>query len=235
MNILYHLQNLHITGNNSDKSGRVDPRGTLDESDISNEMLKRGTGLTKQEILGVIDLYTDVLSDQVRAGFAVNTRLANFRPGIKGVFGSATDPFDPERHFFRASITEGVNLKKKMRTATGERTTSAAPKPFIIEYNDHGSSQTDQALTPGSIGEINGQNLKFDPQKETEGIFFVNQEDGSQTRVQVLSLHTESRLMLLVPDELTAGEYKLEVRRAYTRPTDIRTGRLNAILSVATN
>lgn len=232
MKILYHLKNLFLTGNSGDKSGRVEKRGTLDEHDIINEMLKRGTGLTRQEILGVIDLYTDVVSDQVQSGFAVNTRLANFRPGMKGIFNSATDPFDPERHFFRASITEGVDLRKKMRAATGERLTASTPKPTIIEYDDHGSSQKDNRVTPGSIGEISGENLKFNQSKDAEGIFFINTKDDVETRAQVLSLHTEGRLMFLVPDGLAAGKYTLEVRRAYTGPKDIRTGRLNATLSV---
>ena len=231
MNIQYHLTNLYITGS-SDKSGNVDSRGKLDENDIINKMLKRGTGLTKQEILGVIDLYTDVVSDQVQTGFNVNTRLTNFRPSMKGVFSSATDPFDPERHFFRASITEGIDLKKKMRAATGERLTASTPKPTIIEYKDHGSSKKDKILTPGSIGEIKGDHLKFDQSKDAEGIFFINTKDSVTTRAQVLSLHTESRLMFLVPDVLTAGNYKLEVRSAYTSPQDIRTDQLKATLSV---
>ena len=232
MNIPYHLKNLHLTGNAKDKSGQVDQRGTLDESDITNRMLKRGTGLTRQEILGVLDLYTDVVSDQVQIGFAVKTRLANFRPGIRGVFNSATDPFDPERHFFRASISEGIDLKKKMRAATGERLTASKPKPTVIEYNDHGSSKTDDKLTPGSIGELNGENLKFDQSKGVEGIFLISAKDGAETRATVLSLHTEGRLMFLVPDELAAGKYALEVRRAYTSPADIRIGRLNNTLRV---
>ena len=232
MNIPYHLKNLYITGTRGDKSGRVDQRGTLDENDISDKMLKRGTGLTKQEILGVIDLYTDVVSDQVQSGFAVNTRLANFRPSIKGIFNSATDPFDPERHTFQASISEGIDLRKKMRAATGERHTASAPKPAIVEYQDHGSSRTDERLTPGSIGEINGENLKFDQRKDAEGIFFINKEDGVETRAEVLSVHTEGRLMFLVPEGLAAGKYKLEVRRAYTSPADIRKDNLNKELSV---
>lgn len=232
MNIPYYLKNLYITGNNSDKVGRVEIRSTLDEDAICSEMLKRGTGLTKQEIIGVVDLYSEVISDQVQSGLAVNTRLANFRPVIKGVFTSATDPFDPERNYFHASISEGVLLRKKMREAVGERQTATTPKPIIIEFYDHGSATTDQKLTPGNIGEINGENLKFDQANSSEGIFFINQGDETETRVQTLSVHTEGRLMFLVPSELSPGEHALEVRRIYTSPSDIRIDQLTEILTV---
>ena len=53
-------KNLYVTGTSGDKSGRVDQRGTLGENDISDKMLKRGTGLTKQEIMGIMDLYNNV-------------------------------------------------------------------------------------------------------------------------------------------------------------------------------
>lgn len=233
MPIPYHLQDLPITPDPNDKSGRVELRGTLDESALLPEMLKRGTGLSKQEILAVIDLYTDVVSDLVQEGFAVNTRLANFRPGIKGMFRSATDPFDPARHQFRASISEGLTLKKKMREATGERKAASVPAPVIIEYFDHATSTANGALTQGGIGEIIGQELKFDPARAGEGIFFINEADTSETGVQMLSVRTEGTLMFLVPAELTAGEYILEVRRSYTSPADIRIGRFAETLTVS--
>jgi hypothetical protein len=233
MKIKYHLNNLDINQESNDKSGRVDYRGTLDENDISEKMLKRGTGLTKQEIIGVLDLFTDVLSDQIQSGFAVVTRLANFRPGIKGVFKNATDPFDPNRHLFRASISEGVALKKKMRAAVGERQVAATTKPVIVEYYDHSSATTDEILTQGNIGEIKGEHLKFDQSNSAEGIFFIHAEEGTETRAQVISLRTESRLMFLIPNGLTAGEYLLEVRREYTGPKDIRSDRLSETLSVS--
>ena len=75
MTIKYYLRDPPITNEPNDKSAWVDQRGTLDENAVLDEMLKRGTGLTKQEILGVIDLYTEVVSDQVQSGFVANNRF----------------------------------------------------------------------------------------------------------------------------------------------------------------
>lgn len=232
MNIKYHLANLAITSDPNEKSGRIDPRGTLDESVVLNKMLKRGTGLTKQEIMGVIDLYTDVVSEQVQSGFVVVTRLANFRPGIKGVFNSANDPFDSNRHHFHATISEGVVLRKQMREATGERNIAPAPLPTVSSYYDYARSTTNKWLTPGNIGKINGKQLKFEKSGKAEGIFFIRKDNQSETRVATLSTHTDGKLMFLIPTELASGNYTLEVRRSYTSASDIRIGRLNKTLTV---
>lgn len=233
MNIPYYLRDLPITDDPNDKSGKVEQRGILDESDVLDEMLKRGTGLTRQEILGVTDMYTDVLSELVQSGFIVNTRLANFRPGITGKFKGATDPFDPARHRFHALISEGIILKKRMGEATGERITVAIPGPVIIQYVNHATSEANRSLTPGSIGEIIGEALKFEEFGAGDGIFFIREDDDSETRVGTISRRTEGSLMFLIPAELTAGDYFLEVRRSYTSPTDVRTSRLNATLTVS--
>lgn len=232
MNIKYHLQNLAISSNPNDKLGRVEQRGTLDQSVIVSEMLKRGTGLSRQDILGVIDLYTDVLSDRLQEGYAVNTDLANFKPIIKGVFKGASDPFDPARHSFHASISEGVALKKKMRKATGERNAVSVTIPILTEFKDHGSSTVNEALTPGNIGEISGKELKFNRSNPLEGIFFIREDDDSETRVDTVSIVTEGRLMFLIPGTLTSGGYLMEVRRAYTSPGETRNTRFNETLTV---
>ena len=232
MSIKYHLQNLAFTSDPNDKSGRIDQRGTLDESAVMKKMLKRGTGLTKQEIMGVIDLYTDVVSEQVQNGFAIVTRLANFRPGIKGVFNGDDDSFDRNRHYFHAAISEGTVLKKRMREAIGERNTASAVMPIISGYYDYASSTANKWLTPGNIGKVSGKALKFEKSGKVEGIFFIRKDNQEETRVATLSTHTDGTLTFLIPAELTSGHYTLEVRRSYTGPSDIRIGKLNKTMAV---
>lgn len=227
MSIKYYLQNIPTTQNPSNKSGRVKQHGTLDENAILDEMLKRSNNLSKQEIFAVIDLYTEVLSDQVKEGFGVITRLANFRPDIKGVFNSAADSFDPARHNFRAAISEGVVLKRKMRSAMGERqTTSAVSAPLLADYYDYDTATSNRLLTPGSIGKITGEALKFNEFNANEGIYLIREVDNGAIKVETVSVLTDKRLMFLIPAKLAIGDYKLEVRRACKGSSEIYVGEL---------
>ena len=81
--------------------------------------------------------------------------------------------------------------------------------------------------------QITGEDLKFDPGNAAEGIFFINKEDDSETKVEMISVRTEGKLMFLVPVEITAGSYTLEVRRAYNSSANVRTGTLDKTLTVS--
>ncbi len=232
MNIPYYLQDLPIGPEPEHKVGKVQARGSLVESNVLDRMVQRGTGISREDMQATLDLYTKVVSDSLGDGYNVITRLANYRPGLKGVFNGATDPFDPKRHHFRASLSEGTDLRNKMRTASGERLVVPLPAPFLIQYMDYGSHTVDSILTPDNIGEINGQALKYDPANEDEGIFLVPEAGGDPIKVSTVSILTEGRLMFMVPSDLAVGEYIMEVRRGYTNEASIRTGTLHHTLTV---
>ncbi|NER13502.1 DUF4469 domain-containing protein [Leptobacterium flavescens] len=232
MNIPYYLVDLAIGPEPDHKAGKIQARGSLSERNILDRMVQRGTGISREDMQATLDLFTKVVSDGLAEGWAVNTRLTNYRPGIKGIFNGATDPFDPSRHHFRAALSEGADLKKKMREASGERVTVPLPAPFLIQYTDYGSHTTDSILTPDNIGEINGQALKYDAANEEEGIFLVPEASGDAIRVSTVSILTEGRLMFMVPSTLSVGEYIMEVRRGYTNQASIRIGTLHHTLTV---
>ena len=233
MNIPYYLQDLMVGPEPDHKYGRVQARGSLVERNILDRMVQRGTGISREDMQATLDLYTKVVSDSIGDGYNVITRLVNFKPGLKGVFNGATDPFDPSRHHFRAALSEGTDLRDKMRGSSGERLIMPLPAPFLIQYTDYGSHTTDSILTPGNIGEINGQALKYDPENEEEGIFLINEGGSGATRVSDISILTEGRLMFMVPHGLEPGDYTMEVRRSYTNEASIRTGTLHHTLTVS--
>ncbi len=232
MDIPYYLQDLHVGPDQDQKVGKVQPRGSLNEEDLLNRMDKRGTGISWEDMQATLNLLTQEVSDALADGYTVNMRLANYRPGLKGVFSNATDAFDASRHYFRASISEGVVLKKKMREASGERVTVPLRAPRPIQYEDHGSETIDSVLTPESIGEINGEELKYDSSNDSEGIYFIATESGEATKVETVSILTDGRLMFMVPPSLDKGQYTLEVRRAYTNEGTIRIGTFHHSLTV---
>ena len=83
--------------------------------------------------------------------------------------------------------------------------------PELLEYIDWNSGLHDHILTPGGLGQIIGQHLKFDASQIDQGVFFVT-PDGSFHQTGVVSNNTDGGLTVLVPISLTPGHYTLEVR-----------------------
>jgi hypothetical protein len=231
MPIKYYLQPNPVTPDPNDQSARVLPNASLTLEDIIAKMMQRGTTVTEADTRAVLNLFFDVVSDEVADGNFVNLPLANIRVGISGVFTSITDSFDPSRHSIRATLSPGLLLSEKMQKVRLEKTLQPLPSPVILEFLNINTNTTNSVLTPGGIGQIVGEELKFNPDNPQEGIFFVA-ADGTETKVQIIASRTEGKLVFSIPT-LPAGNYTLEVRRAYTKENIIRKGVLSDTLTVA--
>ena len=103
----------------------------------------------------------------------------------------------------------------------------------MVEYLDVNSATTNSLLTPGGIGSITGEELKYDPDNAAEGIFLVPAGGGDAIKIAVVATRTEGRLMFSIPTGIQAGSYTLEVRKGYGATSAIRVGSLNEMLEVS--
>jgi hypothetical protein len=232
MPIKYYLQPNPITPDPNDQSARVLPNASLSLNDIISKMMKRGTTVTEADARAVLNLFFEVVCDELVEGNFVNLPLANIRVGISGVFTSVTDDFDASRHAIRATLSPGLLLNEKMRAARPEKILQPMPSPVILEFLNLNTNTVNSVLTPGGIGQIIGEELKFNPDNLQDGVFFIK-SDGSETKATVFATRTLGKLVFNIPTALTAGNYTLEVRRAYTKDNVIRKGTLPEVLTVA--
>jgi hypothetical protein len=231
--IKYFLQLNPITTDPNDQSARIMSNATLSLQDIVTLATKRGTSLTETDLSAAANLLFDVISDEVANGNNITLPLVNIRPSIKGVFTSAADSFDSSRHIKRASLSAGPLLTSNMQDAKVEKLTSQLPSPILVEFLDVNSATTNSLLTPGGIGSITGEELKYNPDNATEGIFLVPASGGDTTKIAVVATRTEGRLIFSIPTGLQSGSFTLEVRKGYGANSTLRTGSLNEMLEVS--
>ncbi|MGL2965588.1 DNA-binding domain-containing protein [Flavobacterium sp. XGLA_31] len=233
MAIKFFLQPNPITPDPNDQSARVITNRVHDVDSITQEMLRRGSTITEADIQAVLKVFFEVVTDEVAEGNNVNLPLVNIKPSINGVFINATDTFDAARHIKRASISSGVLLTQKLNSATVEKTIQGQTAPALIQFTDINTQTTNSILTPGGIGQLVGEELKFNPANPAEGIYFVA-ANGTATKVTVLANRTEGKLVFSIPDTLGAGTYSLEVRKGYgTVNIMLRSGILQESLQVS--
>ena len=232
MPVRYYLQLNPMTPDPNDHSARVETLGNLTPDALAQELVNRGIITNVAQARGFITGYESVIAEKVAEGWAVNTPLMTVRPGINGVFDGATDTYDNARHSLRGKLDAGPLLEAKLATATVEKILKAAPAPVLIAFINENTGGENATITPGGIGRIVGEELKFDPAKPNDGIYFVP-ATGAAVKVTVLSNRTEGRLIFGCP-ALAAGSYHVQVRRTYgTANPVLRTGELSAPLTVA--
>ena len=207
---------------------------TLDE--IINLMMEKGTTLTRADVAATLQVYGEVVSAIIKDGSAVNTPLMNTSMSISGVFDGANDSFDKKRHTVNLNITAGTLLRDAVTKVKCEKTEGASTDPYITEVTDIVTGTANTTLTKGGVVQLVGARLKFDAKDAAQGIFFVP-ETGEAVRAAVIAENKPARLMAIIPADLAAGTYYIEVRTKILEGNKsgktLKTGRFNKALTVA--
>ena len=206
---------------------------TLDE--IIDAMMQKGSTLTRADVAAVLQIYDEVCASLIADGSALNTPLMNTSLSISGVFNGANDSFDKKRHTVNLNITAGTALKAALGKIKCEKTGTASTDPYITEVKDVVSGTVNAELTKGGVVQITGSRLKFDQKDAVQGIFFVP-ETEAPVRAAVIAENKPARLMAIIPADLEAGTYYIEVRtkmdtKGKTLKT-LKTGKFNKPLTV---
>ena len=186
---------------------------TLDE--IIDLMMEKGSTLTRADVAATLQVYGEVVSAIIKDGSAVNTPLMNTSMSISGVFDGANDSFDKKRHTVNLNITAGTLLRDAVTKVKCEKTEGVSTDPYITEVKDVVSGKTNDILTKGGVVQLVGSRLKFDAKDAAQGIFFVP-ETGEAVRAAVIAENKPARLMAIIPADLAAGTYYIEVRSKHS-------------------
>ncbi len=232
MAINYALYENHLTTDPADFAAQVDITASADTEAIADRMIQQGSTVTKPDILAVIEDLVQATESFLLEGYRVNMAgLFEMFPRVKGIFNGAADTFDPARHYVDVGANPGSRVREDVRAqASVAKQETILPAPAPLEYVDLGSGETNGLVTPGNIGTVNGHRLKYDDTQADEGIWFVS-DGGPETKVTLVQKNKPGQLVFLVPT-LAPAPYYLEVRVQFSKDGPVRTGRLDAQLSV---
>ena len=206
---------------------------TLDE--IIDLMMDKGTTLTRADVAATLQVYGEVVSAIIKDGSAVNTPLMNTALSISGVFDGANDSFDKKRHTVNLNLTAGTLLRDAVTKVKCEKTEAASTDPYITEVADIVSGKVNEVLTKGGVVQLTGSRLKFKADDTAQGIFFVP-ETGNPVRASVIAENKPARVMAIIPADLPAGTYYIEVRTKIAEGgkalKNLKTGRFAKALTV---
>lgn len=222
----------HLTSDPNDYMAVVQDLQSKTQEDVIDQMIGRGSTVTKAEALSVMEEYAASIEQLLKDGFSINTPLFNLSPSVKGVFSGPEENFNPTVHSVKINITTGTRLNSIGQQVIVERVKGSLPKPDPEYLYDHGSDTRNEVLTPGNIAQIRGSRLKFDPTDPQQGIFIIA-ADNTETKATTVSRNMPSQLDFLVPP-LAAGEYRVEIRTILYKNKELRKSALSHLLTVET-
>jgi DNA-binding domain/Domain of unknown function (DUF4469) with IG-like fold len=227
MPINYALFENHLTTDPSDYAAQVKITSSIDLDGLAQRMIDQGSTVTKPDILAVLEDATKATESALLDGSRVLFGgLVDLFPRVQGVFNGLTDTFDPARHRVDVGANPGSRIRKTIRDqAQVVKQETIKPTPAPLEYFDVNTGGTNDDLTPGGIGQLSGHRLKYDEVQADEGIFFLPDGGGAETKVVTVQKNKPGQLVFLVP-ALASDNYFLEVRARIAGGTELRIGRL---------
>lgn len=182
-------------------------RTTLNDMDLIEAMLSRGTGVTRTDMIANDELRNTVLLEQLLTGNPIQTKLFKIRLKIEGVFDGITDRFDPKRHQVRVVITPSSYLQKQVKGLYPKCKAIKKYNPILSAVYGLGQNAVLE-LVPGEYFILRGSNLYLDPADPEQGIYFMNAQK-EMTRVEEYPEIKPSSVLFRVPVGLASGPCKL--------------------------
>ncbi|MDM8158182.1 DNA-binding domain-containing protein [Labilibaculum sp. K2S] len=225
MVLRYGLIPNHLTDDPDDYMGMVTDNETVTTEQIVEQMIGKGSTVTKAEALSVIEEFSYAVVQAVASGNNVNTELFKVYPSISGVFANESDGFDKKRHAIRLNLNAGPRLTDAVGNIELRKVEISHAQPVIQQFADLKTKAVNETFSPGQIASLKGSFLKFDEEDANQGIFFIAAE-GTVTKVGNVVKNKPSELLFFVPETLKTGSFQVEVRAAQKNSKNIKTGRL---------
>lgn len=208
----YALYQNHLTEGGDDYMAIPQELDNKRIEDIIHQITGSGSILKETECVAVIHDFFKAIAKNLEEGHGFVSDYIRILPGLAGVYDSVDDHFDPERHQKLVNIVASNVLKEAIEKVKVEKVGANARVPQIHQVFDLKSQKSDSVLTPGNLIELSGSRLKLNTESADEGIFLINASDDSEVKVDHVHTNKPSTLLAMLPDNLAAGTYNLEVR-----------------------
>ncbi len=226
MTLKYGLADNGLTPDQEDQRAvmYVDEVKILDE--LVDEMIGRGSTVTKAEALSVMEEYYDAMTKFLGEGYTITTPAYSITPRIRGVFKDKKERYDPNKHRLYLSVKPRARLKEALRHIKLEYRKSNGQQPLLEELTDLMSESTNEQLTPGGIAHLNGELLKFEGADPQQGIFFRSGNRETRVVPKTVARNMPAELIFMVPATLNKGPYQVEVRTVLHGSKKLRIAKL---------
>ncbi|WP_321515360.1 DNA-binding domain-containing protein [Marinifilum fragile] len=230
MTLPFYLRKNPLTQREDDFSAQTLVFETTEMEAIVSRAVKRHSSLNEVDATLAVNAVFEQVYEELLAGNNVITPMCNIRLSIAGVFDADHMDFDPEYHKVNLNFTPGVNFRNLTQEVKLKKITASDVLPKIDGFEDSETASKNEKITPGKGGIVKGSKLKLNKDKAEEGLFFIA-ADNTEHKVTTYMRNMPSELIFSIPDGLTAGKYRLEIR-TYLEGKTLRTGQLDYELTV---
>lgn len=208
-----------VTGEkNGDKILVLESAGSLTLDDVLEVMKKKDTGLRKETLAHVVDLFHRTLAELVLTGYSINTGLFRMVPQFKGLVENGV--WNPDTNSIYVLMRQDKVLRDAIAETSVKILGEKGSAAYILGGQDTTTRATDGSATPGRAFRLKGKNIRVAGADESVGVYLVA-SGGDKTKLSMDRVVTNnpSEVIVLLPADLAGGRYELQIVTQYSAGT----------------
>jgi hypothetical protein len=193
------------------------------QDDLVNRIMRIGAGLTRSDIVAVLEAEKQVVVEIVSDGGAVTTELFNAFPSIQGVFHSAEDAVDGVHQKVKINLHAGTAIRDAAGAVKTKKLPGIVSGTIISSVTDVKTGSQNSLLTPGRNIKVSGSKVKIAGEDPAVGLFFEPEAGGAPVPVDSsdLVINRPAELIAVIP-ALAPGVYRLRLVTQYSGGTQLK-------------
>ena len=235
--VLYiELYDNPLTEVEGDFSAKPRLTGSLTNSMVAARIVKQRSEYRLETIVNILDIADQIKAEALGEGRSVIDLLGEYFLSIVGNFNGEQDSYDPKRHTLVVNFKMGKYLRELLQKVEVRVIGAATVGPVINDVLDVTTQTLHTTLTPGSILNIDGENIRIFGSSEENGVYFVPVGGGEPVKATVIAKNNPSELIVQIPaledgqyyvrvtTQFTNGKQEVKVPRSYDYPHPVQVG-----------
>ena len=201
--------------------------GTANLNKVIDTMMSYNPGLERETIEAVLKLEQRAVLDLTLSGMRVNNGLFSAVASPKGEGGSV---WDSNVNRLDICLTQGSVWRDRIRNAG---VTVVGAKADSILIGSVRNIDNEEVFNAGKFLIVTGKQIKIAGDDDEVGVFF-RKADGTSVKVarDSIGVNNPSRLVLVIPEELTPGDYVLQIVTRFASGDKLRKSTAEASVAI---
>jgi hypothetical protein len=219
------LRRNELTPDPHDYTAVVSPAGKIDKAGLIDAVKEEGVEIKRETIEDIVNRYNRIAARYAARGWNVDTGLVYLRAIITGIFFGRK--FDPAKNGLYVSAIQGMEIRRELADTEVEIIGEVPDMIAVYQVTNLQTKVADGTLTRGRNFEIEGSYIKIAGDDASVGVYLESVDNGTAYKFEdeYIIVNNPSKLLLLVPAELTTGIYRLKVVTQYAANRTLKSPR----------
>jgi hypothetical protein len=215
--VIVELYNLLITARKDDRFGRVLSTGSLKIDDLIAIAFSRRSDINPATMKAVYEMLRETALEELCNGKLVEFGLTHCGLTVNGPFIGDHPAWKAGEHSLSLLATAAADVRKAIKNVKVEVHGMASSGIYVNTLTDITSGKVNTCLTPGGAVNLAGFKIKIAGNAPEVGIYLTKTDSATAIKIPSTSiaLNEPSRILLIVPQNLPAGDYRLSIVTQY--------------------